>query len=246
MEGRRLVYFVSDVHLGLRNGDPSGRELRFVKFLRGIPIAETKALCLLGDIWDFWYEYRDVIPKEGIRVVTALVDLMDAGVEVYFIPGNHDIWTYRFFSEIGIRKIPQPSFLEFGGRTFCLGHGDGLGGADFSYGLMLKLFNSRIAQALFSTLHPTLAYRFGKDWSSGNRKKHPGYVWKGENERLWKFSEEVALSHKVDYYIYGHYHVRVDEPFPSGGRIILLGDWIDGGSPYAVFDGESIKLCENE
>jgi len=242
MEERRLVYFVSDVHLGLRSGDPEERERRFVELLKGIPASRTKALCLLGDIWDFWYEYRDVIPKEGIRVVSQLITLVDEGVEVYFIPGNHDIWTYRFFSGIGIRKIPQPSFLEFSGKTFCLGHGDGLGGADFSYGLMLKLFNSRVAQALFSTLHPTIAYRFGTDWSTSNRKKHDPYVWKGADERLWKFSEEVSRSRDVDFFIYGHYHVRVDQALPSGGRIMLLGDWINGESPYAVFDGENLKL----
>lgn len=242
MEERRLVYFVSDVHLGLCSGDPEDRERRFVDFLKGIPASRTEALCLLGDIWDFWYEYRDVIPKEGIRVVSALIGLMDAGVAVYFIPGNHDIWTYRFFEQIGIKKIPQPYFLEFGGKSFCVGHGDGLGGADFTYGLMLKLFNSRIAQALFSTLHPTIAYRFGTDWSSGNRKKHAPYVWKGADERLWKFSEGISADRKIDYFIYGHYHVRVDEALPSGGRIMLLGDWIGNDSPYAVFDGENLIL----
>ena len=99
---RHLTYFASDVHLGLQVSDPAGREARFVAFLKAIPAAETEALYLLGDVWDFWYEYRDVVPKGYVRVFGALTDLMDAGVKVYFFPGNHDIWTYRYFGELGI------------------------------------------------------------------------------------------------------------------------------------------------
>ena len=129
MAERKLVYFVSDVHLGLRTVDPAEREARFIAFLKGLPAQEMRALYLLGDIWDFWYEYRDVIPREGARVVAALIGLMDAGVEVWFCPGNHDIWTYSYFEQLGMHRFEQPYYVTLDGKDFCLGHGDLLGGA---------------------------------------------------------------------------------------------------------------------
>ena len=115
MAERTLVYFVSDVHLGLDVNDPADREARFVRFLRSIPVDRTKTLYLLGDIWDFWYEYHDVVPKGYVRVFSALLDLMDAGVEVCFFQGNHDIWCFHYFEELGIRVLQQPYVTEIGG-----------------------------------------------------------------------------------------------------------------------------------
>ena len=130
---KHLTYFVADVHLGLQVSDPDGREARFVSFLKGIPAEETEALYMLGDIWDFWYEYRDVVPKGYTRVFAALQELMDAGVKVYFFQGNHDVWTYHYFEELGMVPLVQPYATEIGGKTFCLGHGDGLGPGDRGY-----------------------------------------------------------------------------------------------------------------
>ena len=117
---RHLTYFVSDVHLGLDYKDPAAREARFVDFLRSIPAAETESLYMLGDIWDFWYEYRDVVPKGYVRVFSALMDLRDAGVRLYFFKGNHDVWTYSYFESLGIKILAQPHVTVIGGRTFCL------------------------------------------------------------------------------------------------------------------------------
>ena len=125
MNTEHLTYFVSDVHLGLQVSDPDERESRFVGFLNSLP-QETESLYLLGDIWDFWYEYRDVVPKGYVRVFAALQALMDRGVNVYFFQGNHDIWTYSYFESMGMKKLVQPCVVEIGGRRFCLGHGDGL------------------------------------------------------------------------------------------------------------------------
>ena len=162
---RNLTYFASDVHLGLQVADPAGREARFVSFLRSIPAAETEALYLLGDIWDFWYEYRDVVPKGYVRVFGALTDLMDAGVKVFFFPGNHDIWAYGYFEELGMKILEQPYVTEIGGKTFCLGHGDGLGPVDRGYRILRGIFHNRFLQACFSALHPWFAYRLGNGWS---------------------------------------------------------------------------------
>ena len=240
MAERNLVYFVADAHLGLRSGDPAAREERFLQFLKGIPRDTTAALWLLGDIWDFWYEYRDVIPREGIRVVAQLIDLMDSGVEVCYVPGNHDIWCYNFFESIGIRKVSQPVFETIGGKRFCLGHGDLLGGARWSYKFMLGIFRCRFLQRCFSALHPWIAYRFGLGWSHSNRRTHEPYIFKGEEEPLYKYAQSVLDEKEVDFFVFGHYHVGVDMQLPGGQRLVVVKDWLDGGSPYACFDGERL------
>ncbi len=235
-------YFISDVHLGLRVGDPADRELRLVSFLQGLP-RDTEAVYLLGDIWDFWYEYRDVVPKGYVRVFAALTALMDRGVKVFFFQGNHDVWTYRYFEELGMKRLEQPYVAEIGGKKFCLGHGDGLGPVPLGYRFLRGIFHSRLTQALFSTLHPWLAFRFGNGWSRNNRLSHDyEYEFRGVEEPLYKFAEEFAGSQKVDFFIFGHYHAEVDMTMASGARFMVLKDWISS-SPYICFDAETGEVA---
>ena len=239
MREKHLTYFVSDVHLGLQVADPAGRERRFADFLGNLP-EETEALYLLGDIWDFWYEYRDVVPKGYIRVFAALQQLMDRGVKIYFFQGNHDVWTYSYFEELGMVKLAQPCVVEIQGKRFCLGHGDGLGPVPFGYRFLRGLFHNRVAQVLFSTLHPWLAFRFGNGWSKNNSLAHDvKYEFGGENEPLYKFALDFAAGNDIDYFIFGHYHCSVDMTMPSGARFMILKDWI-ASSPYLVFDGTDV------
>ena len=234
------TFFVSDVHLGLQVGDPAGRERRFADFLLGLP-EDTDALYLLGDIWDFWYEYRDVVPKGYIRVFSALQSLMDRGVKVYFFQGNHDVWTYSYFEELGMKRLEQPFLVEIGGKRFCLGHGDGLGPVPSGYRFLRGLFHNRVAQFLFSMLHPWIAFRFGNGWSRNNRLAHnQEYEFRGKDEPLYKFAEEFSARNDVDYFIFGHYHSSVDMTLPSGARLLVLKDWMRS-SPYLCFDGVSVS-----
>lgn len=243
MAERKGVYFVSDVHLGLKVGDPAEREARFVRFLREIPRDTTLAVYLLGDIWDFWYEYRDVVPREGALVVAELVSLMKDGVQVHFCEGNHDIWTFSFFEELGMEKFRQPCLVNILGSDFCLGHGDGIGGgAGAGYNLLQKIFRCRFAQKCFNVLHPRLAFGFANAWSGSARKQRAPYHFEPEKEPLFRFVREQAASAHVDYFIFGHYHDSVDVSLPEGGRFILLKDWIGGGTPHAFFDGEEVKV----
>ena len=240
---RKLTYFVSDVHLGLQVADPADREGRFVSFLRDLP-QETEAVYMLGDIWDFWYEYRDVVPKGYVRVFAALTDLIDRGVKVYFFPGNHDIWTYSYFEELGMTKLAQPCKVEIAGKTFCLGHGDGLGPTPLGYRFIKTIFNNRPLQILFSMLHPWFAYRLGNVWSKNSRlSHHEQYVFKGAEEPLYQFAE--ACPEKVDYFIFGHFHSQADVTMPGGPRLLLLKDWMES-SPYICFDGSEIITDNNK
>ena len=233
------TYFVSDVHLGLQVNDPADRERRFADFLRGLP-EDTSAVYLLGDIWDFWYEYRHVVPKGYIRVLAALQELMDRGVKVYFFQGNHDVWTYSYFEELGMTRLVQPALVDIDGSKFCLGHGDGLGPVPFGYRFLRGLFHNRVAQFLFSLLHPWIAFGLGNGWSRNNRLAHDQeYEFRGADEPLYKFAEEFSSTHHVDYFIFGHYHASVDMTLPSGARFLVLKDWMHS-SPYLCFDGESL------
>ena len=243
MESRTLMYFVSDVHLGLDYKGPAERERRFVEFLRSIPTDRTLALYMLGDIWDFWYEYRDVVPKGYLRVFSALLDLQDAGVSIYFMPGNHDIWCYSYFSELGFKVVRQPLLVEAEGKTLCLVHGDGLGPVGLGYRIMNSAFKWRPLQILFSMVHPWLAFRLGNGWSMSNRKgAHSGpYEFKGAAEPLYKWAEDFSRSTHVDCFIAGHYHAAYDAVLPTGTRLIVMKDWFDGVS-YSYFDGMTVRL----
>jgi UDP-2,3-diacylglucosamine hydrolase len=238
MSVRKGVYFVSDVHLGLAVKDPAEREARFVAFLKGIPSDTTLALYLLGDIWDFWYEYRDVVPKGYVRVFSALTDLMDAGVQVYFFPGNHDIWCYSYFESLGIKVVrEQPQVLEMDGKVFCIGHGDGLGPGLRGYRFMNGMFKCRFVQRLFSALHPWLAFRLGEGWSRRSRlARNEEYVFKGVDEPIYKWAVDFSSRVHVDYFIFGHLHAQVDEALPTGARLLVMKDWMDQPH-FLYFDG---------
>jgi len=239
---RDLHYFASDVHLGMQKIDPVEREKRFLNFLEAIPVERTEALYLLGDIWDFWYEWKYTVPKGSIRIFAALLHLMDCGVKVYFFRGNHDIWCYHYFEELGMIRMEQPAFLEIGGKTFCLGHGDALGRTDFGFRFLRSIFHSHVAQKLFSALvHPTLAMELGNVWSNNNRLKKPQYIWKGVDEPLYEYSKAILEKRPVDYFIYGHLHVGAQDVVLAKdsvtgaartARLIILDSWFYHDSPF--------------
>lgn len=238
-----LTYFVSDIHLGLQVADPAAREKAFLKFLRGIDPKETSALYLLGDVFDFWYEYRDVIPREGTRALAALADLADAGVKVFLFRGNHDQWIGGYFETLGATILEQPYVVKIGRQTFCLGHGDGLGPGDHKYKFYKWLFTRSWAQTLYRSLHPWLAFRIATGWSRRSRDGKPiAYTFKGEDEQLFKYSRDFQAHNPVDHFIFGHYHCRVDMPVGSA-RLHVLGDWMTGPN-WLVFNADTGELKE--
>ena len=236
---KKRTYFVSDVHLGLQVADPAAREARFVDFLHSLP-EDTAALYLLGDIWDFWYEYRDVVPKGYVRVFAAIQSLIDRGVDVYFFQGNHDVWTYSYFEELGMKKLVQPAVVDIDGRKFCIGHGDGLGPVPMGYRFLRGVFHNRVLQFLFSMLHPRIAFGLGNGWSRSNRlARHEEYVFRGEDEPLYRFAAEFEKENKVDSFVFGHYHCEVFMKTPAGADFIILKDWMEGSPFYLYSSGIS-------
>ena len=232
---RSKHYFVADVHLGLKLHDTFEREKRFANWLDTIA-SDVAALWLLGDVFDFWWEYKYVVPKGYVRILGRLAQLVDSGVAVHFFKGNHDRWTFGYLTqEIGLVVHDAPLIMTIGGARFCLGHGD-----EWTGGLLEKMFNSRFLQRCYSSIHPRWGMSFGHNWSARNRMKHNGTTPLDEQQNpICHFAN--TFPHPVDYFVFGHLHTPVDLTLSNRARLLVLGEWTDGGH-YAVFDEKDKKM----
>ena len=239
------AYFASDLHLGASViADNRAHEQRFTAWLDSIKTDATQ-LFLLGDIFDFWYEYKRVVPKGFVRFLGKLAELSDAGVEIHFFIGNHDVWAFDYLTaEIGATVHRNPFTTELNGKKFYMAHGDGLGDTSLSFRFIRGMFHSKILQWLFSTfIHPDAALRFGLWWSKKNRLNEKEIPYKGEqNEYLIQFAKKYAETQPdIDYFVFGHRHIVLDFQLKNKSRVIILGDWFKNFS-YGCFDGEKFFL----
>ena len=243
------VYFLSDAHLGSL-AIPHGRtqERRLVRFLDSIK-EKASAVYLLGDMCDFWNEYRYVVPKGYSRFLGKLSELTDNGVEVHFFAGNHDLWTYGYLEEeCGVIVHKAPVTTEIYGKVFFLAHGDGLGDPDNKFKILRKLFHNRTCQRLLNFVHPRWGMALGLNWAKHSRLKRADgkeVPFMGEDkEFLVRFARDYKRSHpNIDYFLFGHRHIELDLPIDKSTRMLILGDWI-WQFTYAVFDGEHLFLGE--
>jgi UDP-2,3-diacylglucosamine hydrolase len=196
IDGLNAYYFVADVHLGLKVGNPQEREQYFIAFLEGLG-ADTAGLFLLGDIFDFWYEYKYVIPRGYTRVLGALARVVDRGIPVHFFPGNHDLWTFGYLEqELGIKVYRNPQYMQLDGKHFLLGHGHRMGHYPFKNRILHNMFHSRMLQRAFSWLHPRWAFALAGKWSAFNRGKGgAGYVFRGEEDSKWQSKSNRESKH---------------------------------------------------
>ena len=210
MNGAKRYYFASDVHLGMGEAvSAKARERLFVTWLDSVS-DDAKAIYLLGDIFDFWFEYRRVVPKGFVRTLSKLSELTDKGVEIHLFTGNHDMWMYDYLEkECGVVLHFKPEEIELCGKKLFLAHGDNMKvGRKPMLKLMNTVFRSRSIRWLFSwVVHPDLAMKFGQWWSGNSRKSH-GHVsqFRGADEGLVAFAREYVQSHSIDYFIFGHIH----------------------------------------
>lgn len=242
MKGRDKIFFLSDAHLGYPGWEESiDREKKLVDFLDLIS-HEAKAIYLLGDIFDFWYEYSYVVPKGYARLLGKLAEICDRGIAVHFFTGNHDIWAYSYLEEeIGLRVHRNAMITEIGNKRFFLSHGDGTDHTDRKFLFLKKLFTNRSLQWLFSRLHPNFAFRLARGWSRRSRIIHGSEDFRGEDEPMVVFSRENLLGEDLDFIIFGHRHCPVDYPLNNRTRMVILGDWITHFT-YGVYDGEKFEL----
>jgi UDP-2,3-diacylglucosamine hydrolase len=225
----KKVFFASDFHLGTSAEEPSiVREKKIVKWLRSIK-SDAQHIFILGDIFDFWFEYKYTIPKGFIRLQGTLMELRDEGIPITFFSGNHDIWMFHYFQdEFDIPVYRDPATVNINSKKFLIGHGDGLGPGDNKYKFIKRLFENPASQWMFKWIHPDIAFRIANRYSKKSRLKnlHKDHEFKGDNEWLLQYCKDVEENEHYDYYIFGHRHLPLIVDINNNSRYINIGDWI--------------------
>ena len=246
----KKIYFLSDFHLGAPNHATSLiRERHIVAFLEKIR-QDAAEIFIVGDLFDFWYEYRTVVPKGYTRILGKMAEITDAGIPMHFFTGNHDMWMSGYFEqELNIPVYHEPKAFEFNGKKILVGHGDGLGPGDHGYKFMKKIFRNKFCQGLFGLLPPAIGVGLA-NWLSRRSRAVTGQIdelFLGEDkEWLIIYCKEVLQSNWFDYFIFGHRHLPIDFALGNkGSRYINLGDWIRYNT-YAVFDGQQLSLLAED
>jgi UDP-2,3-diacylglucosamine hydrolase len=244
-----ILYFASDFHLGVPSYEKSlEREKKIIVWLDSIK-KDAAAIFLMGDVFDFWFEYKTVVPKGYTRLLGKLAELTDSGIPIHLFRGNHDIWAFDYLNkEVGIQLHRTAIICEFQGKTFHLVHGDGLGPGDLFYKFLKHMFEFRLNQWLFNWLHPNVGTKLGLYLSKKSRISKIATEKKSKNiiplhdEMLYKYSVDVLKNNpEINYFIYGHRHLPIQKNLNNKSQLIILGDWISHYS-YAVFDGKELKL----
>lgn len=241
----RKAYFASDFHLGIDGQLPAvERERQIVRWLDSIR-QDAGVIFLVGDLFDFWFEYRYAVPRGFVRFLGKLAELRDAGIPVYAFTGNHDMWMFDYFPrELDIPVLRRPVQVQLGRHRFLIGHGDGLGPGDHGYKRLKKVFANPFCQWLFARLHPNLGIRLADFWSGKSRAAQPHTEdWLGaDREWLVQYCERKIQSLDIDFFIFGHRHLPVDYLLSNGhSRYLNLGEWMNFNS-YAVYNGEKLVL----
>jgi len=245
MDPSKKIYFLSDFHLGAPDAASSLiREKKIIQFLDKIR-HDAAEIFILGDLFDFWYEYKKVVPKGYVRILGKLAELSDSGIPLYFFVGNHDMWMNDYFQkELNIPVYFEPKEFSYNGKKFLIGHGDGLGPGDQGYKFIKKIFRNKACQWLFGILPPYIGMGIAGYFSRKSRAQtgQTDEVFLGEDkEWLIRYSKEVLQKQHFDYFIFGHRHLPLDIKLNDKSRYLNLGDWIKYDS-YAVFDGNDMAL----
>lgn len=240
------VYFISDLHLGASYfDDPIEKERRVVRWLDSVK-DDAAHIYLLGDILDYWYEYRYVVPRGFTRFFGKVAQLSDAGVRFTWFIGNHDIWIFDYLPhELGVEVVDGSVTTDILGKRFYLAHGDGVGQHKLSFRIIRSIFRNRFCQFLYSAIHPRWTIPFAHRWSQSSRSSHTDARHAPSSKArdvIYSFTEQYAAEHpEIDFFVYGHLHIVDDRPVGSGARLVVIGDWITNDS-YARFDGTTLSV----
>lgn len=265
---RNKIYFLSDAHLGSawhkrnykkeeilalpsvkisdrvqdysREHDIERKLCRWFDYVK----TDAKAIYLLGDIFDYWFEYKYVVPRGYTRFLGKISELTDMGIEIHFFIGNHDIWITDYFQEeCGMILHTDPLVKDYNGMKFFLAHGDGLGDNSLSFKILRNIFHNKLCRKLYAGIHPRWTMSLARSWSNHSRLSGGTPPYKGENkEHLVLFAKEhLKVAPNINYFVFGHRHIMLDLMLNTSSRIIILGDWIQYFS-YGVFDGETFSL----
>ncbi|MTG96740.1 MULTISPECIES: UDP-2,3-diacylglucosamine diphosphatase [Myroides] len=246
IQTNKKVYFASDQHFGAPTREKSiPREQLFLQWLRDKE-HDMGALIILGDLFDFWFEYKTVVPKGFVRILGKLAEIKDRGVPVYFFVGNHDLWMDDYFQkELGIPVFHEPKIFNINGKKFFIGHGDGLGPGDLGYKRMKKVFTNKFSKWLFRWLHPDIGVRLGSYLSVKNKliSGEEDITYLGEDkEWLILYAKRKLETQHYDYFVFGHRHLPMVLDLNPNSKYVNLGDWINYFT-YAVFNS-NLELVE--
>ncbi|RPG57691.1 MAG: UDP-2,3-diacylglucosamine diphosphatase [Flavobacteriales bacterium TMED191] len=228
MAKREKVYFASDFHLGSPNhAESKEREKKICNWLDNIA-ENAKEIYLVGDIFDFWFEYKRVIPKGFERLKGKLAHFTDQGIKIHFFPGNHDLWTFGYLEkELGLIVHYKPLVTKIEDKTFYICHGDGLGNSSAKYKILKSIFSSSACQWLFSKLNPNLGIKLAHTWSGLSRKKGGQFNKEALRESLIEYSKEILTNKDINYFVFGHIHEPIEIELTPSAKYINLGDWIN-------------------
>lgn len=247
-KGLKKIYFASDFHLGVPSYEESrAREKAIVEWLDYIE-KDAEQVFLVGDIFDFWFEYKHSIPKGYIRLQGKLAQMVDKGIKVTFFIGNHDMWMFDYFErEIGVKIYRKEQEFTLLGTQFFIGHGDGLGPGDKGYKFIKKVFANKFCQWCFARIHPNFGIGMANYWSRKSRaqEKEPQQFLGEDKEWLIAYTKEKSKTVNAQFFIFGHRHLPIEFELPNGSKYINLGDWINHRT-YGVFDGTEMKLLKWE
>lgn len=246
IQSGKKIYFASDFHFGVPDHQSSiAREKKIIRWIESVE-HDMQALFLVGDIFDFWFEYKYAIPKGFVRFLGKIAELTDRGIPVYFFHGNHDMWMFDYFKkELNVTIYHKPQVIEYGDKKIYVHHGDGLGPFDKKYKFLKSIFTNRFCQWLFARFHPNfgvgMASYFSRRSRISNNKKKDSFL--EEKEWLLQYSKQVEAKTHHDYYVYGHRHLPLDLEVAENSRYINLGEWVNY-TTYAAFDGTKLELLE--
>lgn len=245
MSVKTKIYFASDFHLGAPNySDSIAREHKIVSWLSEIQ-KDASEIYLVGDIFDFWYEWKHAVPKGHVRILGKLAEICDLGIPIHFFTGNHDLWTFGYLEqEIGMKVYRNPIQVTLQNKKCYIGHGDGLGDGDKKYKILKNIFTNRSCQWLFSRLHPNFSFGLANLLSSKSRianKESDAIFTRSENEWLANYSKDILEKSHFDYFIFGHRHLPLDIELNKSSRYINLGEWLNYNS-YGVLENGVFEL----
>lgn len=245
----KKVYFASDNHLGAPTAaDSLPRERKFVAWLDSIKV-DAAAIYLMGDLFDFWFEYKKVVPKGFTRTLGKLAELSDAGIQISYFVGNHDLWMNGYFEEeLNIPVFHKPQQITINSTSFFIAHGDGLGPGDTGFKRMKKIFTNPICKWMFRWLHPDLGVSLGQYMSVSNKMisgDEDAKFLGEEKEWLVQYAKRKLETQHHDYFVFGHRHLPLEISLNENSSYINLGDWINYYT-YAVFDGQKLSLEKSE
>lgn len=245
---RNKTYFLSDAHLGSVSHDSSiDVERKLCRWFDAVK-HDAKEIYLLGDIFDYWFEYKNVVPRGFTRVLGKFSELTDVGIPIYFFIGNHDIWLTDYLStECGLIVKRKPVVKNIDGKVFFLAHGDGLGDESWGFRFVRKIYHNKFLRFLYAAIHPRWTMAFASKWSNYSRMSAEIAPFMGEEkEHLIQFAkEELKRSPEINYFIFGHRHIMLNHPLKDNSNIVILGDWMSYFS-YAVFDSKTVELKQFE